>query len=148
MEHSIATAIRFATAKICRRLDVLIEAMGHSPVQDIEGTSAPRKPLHPSAVAKTPTSSKPHKKRGRPHKKEATSEAHSTSSNAPKKRGRPHKKEATSEAHLTMVEVATASINTDTIGTNAEVQSQNNICVHYLLMYFRLYTAKSMNFFP
>ncbi len=119
MNHSIATAIRFATTKICRRLDVIIEAMGKPPVQDIEGTSAPRKPLHPSAVAKTPTSSKPPKKRGRPHKNEVTSEDHSTSSNPHKKRGRPNKKEATSEADSTTVvatKVETAS--------NAEVQTQ------------------------
>jgi hypothetical protein len=52
MEHSVASAIRTVGEKICRRLDVLIAAAGQPPVQDIEGTNAPRKPLAPSVAAK------------------------------------------------------------------------------------------------
>jgi len=68
MEHSIAQAIRTVGAQICRRLDVLIEAAGKPPVQDIEGTPAPRKPLAPATFKKqnTPVATAPAKKRGRP----------------------------------------------------------------------------------
>ena len=69
-EHSIAQAIRIVGAQICRRLDVLIEASGKPPVQDIEGTKAPPKPLAPHAQAakdQYETSPVP-KKRGRPCK--------------------------------------------------------------------------------
>jgi hypothetical protein len=71
MEHSVAQAIRAMTAKICRRLDVLIDAAGKPPVEDVEGTPAPRKPLAPSAAKKnmeTPVSPPVPKKRGRPPK--------------------------------------------------------------------------------
>jgi hypothetical protein len=70
-EHTIAQAIRIVGAKICRRLDVLIEASGKPPVQDIEGTPAPRKPLAPKVERhkiqdhNTPVSAR---KRGRPCK--------------------------------------------------------------------------------
>ncbi len=69
MEHSIASAIRTVGAQICRRLDVLIEAAGKPPVEDIEGTPAPRKPLAASAQKQSADSSVASaKKRGRPRK--------------------------------------------------------------------------------
>ncbi len=74
MEHSVAQAIRAMTAKICRRLDVLIDAAGKPPVEDVEGTPAPRRPLAPSAAKKnmeTPVPPVVSKKRGRPPKKSA-----------------------------------------------------------------------------
>ena len=81
MDHTVAQAIRSATAKILRRLDVIIDALGKPPVQDIEGTPAPRKPLKKSATdmqdekSRSPSPqelSQPNilaKKRGRPPKK-------------------------------------------------------------------------------
>lgn len=77
MEHSIAQAIRTVGAQMCRRLDVLIEAAGKPPVQDIEGTSAPRKPLAPSAMLQI----------ARAARADASSPPSDTP--APKKRGRP-----------------------------------------------------------
>jgi|LauGreDrversion4_2_1035121.scaffolds.fasta_scaffold324776_2 hypothetical protein len=81
MEHSIAKAIRIAGAQICRRLDVLIEAAGKPPVQDIEGTFAPRNPLAPAAARKeqpvTAPASSPAvipRKRGRPRKNDEVSQ--------------------------------------------------------------------------
>lgn len=86
MDHSIARAIRTVGEKICRRLDVLIEAAGQPPVKDIEGTNAPRKPLAPSAAAKNDASlSQP---------PVTATPAHATPAHAtpvPKKRGRPSK---------------------------------------------------------
>ena len=71
MQHTVAAAIRAVGEKICRRLDVLIEAAHKPPVQDIEGTTAPRKPLAACALAmqesSTPATSSG-KKRGRPPK--------------------------------------------------------------------------------
>ncbi len=86
MEHSISSAIRTVGAQICRRLDVLIEAAGKPPVQDIEGTRAPSKPLAPNAAAKNDASlSQP---------PVTATPAHPTLAHAtpvPKKRGRPSK---------------------------------------------------------
>ena len=70
-DHTIAQAVRTVGAQICRRLDVLIEKFGMPPVQDIEGTNAPRRPLAPHAAIST-TQQTPDvsaKKRGRPPKK-------------------------------------------------------------------------------
>ena len=65
MDHTIAQAIRAIGAKICRRLDVLIVAAGQPPVQDIEGTFAPRNTMAPHAL-QTPYGPPKQKKRGRP----------------------------------------------------------------------------------
>jgi hypothetical protein len=78
MEHSLSSAIRTVGAQICRRLDVLIKAAGMPPVEDIEGTPAPRKPLAGGAFKKnleTPVASAPPKKRGRPPKQRQQQQA-------------------------------------------------------------------------
>jgi hypothetical protein len=64
-DHSIAQAIRIVGARVCRRLDALIEKFGIPPVEDIEGTNAPRKPLAHHAQQTPDVRAK---KRGRPPK--------------------------------------------------------------------------------
>ena len=83
MEHSISSAIRTVGAQICRRLDVLIEAAGKPPVQDIEGTLAPRKPLaHNVKMSSVETPVEPAKKRGRPPKNKTPTPVSKTSSSS------------------------------------------------------------------
>ena len=51
MEHQVAKTVRIGCDKICRRLDVLLAWAKLPPVEDIEGSFAPKKALSPSAAA-------------------------------------------------------------------------------------------------
>jgi hypothetical protein len=108
MEHSIASAIRTVGAKICRRLDVLIAAAGQPPVQDIEGTPAPRRPLAASACQKIQETSA-----ATPRLQENQTLPDSNK----RKRGRPPKKSAAATPAATATPGSSSSDNDDDEGT-------------------------------
>ena len=121
MDHSIARAIRTVGEKICRRLDVLIEAAGQPPVEDIEGTNAPRKPLAPSAAKKN-------------HVPCAVSPNHQealTTIGKKRGRGRPPKNQVTPTPGETLAASATSEI--DSAGENCEASFFLYMCVLFSL---------------
>ncbi len=120
--HSLTMALTLLRQEVCKRLDVIIEHLGATPVDDVIGTKARRKPLTAAAdVAKYFTTETPflqfpmEKEIAFPSSLLSSNPATPNEENKPKKRGRPPKnKEAPFTEEIDTEEdkpTATVSLN-------------------------------------